>query len=67
MKTAIKRKIAYDAWSQGLIDKMQLDLMYEHCAEIDRLELKTDAMADKFYAMMVNKQATINLKDYGND
>lgn len=64
MTTDIKRKIAYNAWADGLIDKGLLDLMNKHCAEIDRLQLVTDKRADELYGMMVKNQATIKLKDY---
>lgn len=64
MTTDIKRKIAYNAWAEGLIDIGQLDLMNKHCDEIDRLQLVTDKRADELYGMMVKNQATINLKDY---
>lgn len=67
MTTDIKRKIAYNAWAEGLIDKGQLDLMNKHCDEIDRLQLVTDKMADDYYGRMVNNQGTIKLKDYEND
>ena len=67
MTTDIKRKIAYNAWAEGLIDKGQLDLMNKHCDEIDRLQLVTDKMADDYYGLMIKNSATIKLKDYEND
>lgn len=67
MTNDIKRKIASDALKQGVITVDEYDLLLKRCFDMECLNRITNKMADDFYGRMVNNQATINLKDYGND
>lgn len=63
MKKETRIKIANNALKMGVINEAEYDIFMSHCEHIDHLSMITDEMADDFYGRMVNKQATINLKD----
>lgn len=63
MKKETRIKIANDALKMGVMSEEEYNTFIKHCNLVDDINIMLDEKADNLYGRIVNKQATINLKD----